>query len=134
MLTFCTHMARFWWILFWGRYINALWRSSIPSKAIVFACRLFWQRLPTREALARRGIISSDQGVCCVFCFCHNESVNHLFFACSFSYGVWPLIHAWLGIDGVSHVESVNHFLQQSGFFKYKHLRKVRYLIRCAVV
>lgn len=35
-----------------------------------------------------------------------------------FFYRVWSLIFTWLGIDGVSHLDGINHFLQHGSFLK----------------
>ncbi|XP_059310884.1 uncharacterized protein LOC132062306 [Lycium ferocissimum] len=52
-------------------------------------------RLLTRDRLASWGI---TQDVICPLCNVENESANHLFFACTFSEGIWAKILAWQGI------------------------------------
>lgn len=49
---------------FWGKTYEALWRCSIPSKISMFVWKLLWQKLATRDALVRRGIISTPHGTC----------------------------------------------------------------------
>lgn len=72
-----------------SRSLKALWRTSIPSKVVVFVWRLLLERLPTRDALLRRGIISAYHNICCVFCFANDESVSDVFFSCPFAYNIW---------------------------------------------
>lgn len=117
-----------------GQAFEALWRCSLQSKILVFAWKLLWQRLPTRDALSRRGILSSPHESCCVFCFRMDESISHLFFECPFSYNLWNSILAWLGFEGVHHYDCISNFFHFGGFFRGKKLKKVRYLMWCAVV
>jgi len=39
---------------------KVLWHKDIPLKIVLFAWRLFRDRLPTKDNLFRRGVISSD--------------------------------------------------------------------------
>jgi hypothetical protein len=43
--------------------------NDIPSKVGVFGWRLLLEKLPTRAALASRGILSNIRDLPCVFCF-----------------------------------------------------------------
>ncbi|PNX80416.1 hypothetical protein L195_g036415, partial [Trifolium pratense] len=76
---------------------SRLWKSDVPSKIIVFGWRLLLNRLPTRTALHRRGILSNPFESSCVFCFRHMEDETHLFFSCYFSKVVWCKVLNWLG-------------------------------------
>jgi hypothetical protein len=49
--------------------LQMLWENDIPSKVGVFGWRLLLEKLPTRAALASRGILSNIRDLPCVFCF-----------------------------------------------------------------
>jgi hypothetical protein len=44
-----------------------LWLNNVPSKITTFGWRLLLDKLPTREALFWKGIITNDQERSCVF-------------------------------------------------------------------
>jgi hypothetical protein len=43
------------------------------------------EKLPTREALYRKGVITNNHARCCVFCFQAEEIINHTFLHCRVS-------------------------------------------------
>ncbi|KAF1894783.1 hypothetical protein Lal_00021077 [Lupinus albus] len=46
-----------------------LWKSKAPLKVISFAWRLFLDRIPTRDALSRRGVsMINGGGASCTHC------------------------------------------------------------------
>jgi hypothetical protein len=59
-----------------------------------------WDRLPTKANLANRGIIPLEARLCVTRCG-HVEDVNHLFLSCPIFGALWPLVRAWLGVEGV---------------------------------
>ncbi|MCH80186.1 LINE-1 reverse transcriptase like, partial [Trifolium medium] len=48
--------------------VKRLWLNNVPSKVSIFGWRLLLERLPTREALHKRGIITSTNDALCVYC------------------------------------------------------------------
>jgi hypothetical protein len=44
------------------------WCTNDASKVSIFVWRLLIDKLPTREALFRKGIITNNLDTCCVFC------------------------------------------------------------------
>jgi len=58
--------------------MNDLWYKNIPSKVSLFAWRLFRNRLPTRDNLARRNILHNNDSACVADCG-NVETVQHLF-------------------------------------------------------
>jgi hypothetical protein len=77
--------------------INKLWGNDVSSKISIFGWRLLLQRLPTRRALNRRGILLNPLDLNCILCFGHIEDASHLFFSCPFNKGVWEAVFMWLG-------------------------------------
>ncbi|PNX71113.1 pantothenate synthetase [Trifolium pratense] len=109
--------------------LSRLWKSDVPSKINVFGWRLLLNRLPTRMALHRRGILSNPFELSCVFCFWHREDGAHLFFSCYFSKVVWRNVLKWLGLSSPLDVEGIDHFLLFGEFFKVKDKGHVRHLV-----
>ncbi|KAJ0601850.1 putative RNA-directed DNA polymerase [Helianthus annuus] len=72
------------------------WNKWCPIKVNFLTWRLFLNRLPTKEALARRNV----QIACtdCVFCEEAVESSDHLFAACRFVQGIWEEVFNWCRI------------------------------------
>jgi hypothetical protein len=93
---------------------NFLWLKAVPLKVLIFAWRLFLDRIPTRDKLfQRRVILISDQG--CVGNCGSNEVREHLFITCSFFGDLWKLVAGWLGISTVFHCQFFNHLHQFGG-------------------
>ncbi|KAK2427031.1 SKP1 protein 1B [Trifolium repens] len=76
---------------------NKLWKANVPSKVGIFGWRLLNDKLPTREALFRKGIITNSLETCCVFCQNVQEDIHHIFFTCSIAATVWDRIFRWMG-------------------------------------
>ncbi|PWA39255.1 reverse transcriptase domain, Reverse transcriptase zinc-binding domain protein [Artemisia annua] len=78
---------------------NALftWSKWVPIKCNIFMWRMLMDRIPTKQALARRNINCGD-GLC-TLCEDQEESVDHLFSACTIANGVWSGIARWLKLQ-----------------------------------
>jgi len=61
--------------------LKNVWKIDVPSKAKVMVWKLLQGRLASKDALARRGVMSTI--ICLVF-FAHN---------------VWSTINNWLGLN-----------------------------------
>ena len=91
--------------------LELIWHKKVPQKVYIFAWRLLRDRLPTKENLANRGIISMEVRLCIAGCG-HVEDLNHLFLSCPSSGVLWPLVQAWLGVEGVESQIISDYFLQ----------------------
>ncbi|KAF5784203.1 putative RNA-directed DNA polymerase [Helianthus annuus] len=69
------------------------WCSWVPLKCNIFVWRAELDRIPTVEALHRRGITVENPGCC--FCDEGADSVSHLFTSCPFSLRLWEKITLW---------------------------------------
>ncbi|KAK2414643.1 hypothetical protein QL285_037213 [Trifolium repens] len=78
--------------------LELMWKNNVPSKISIFGWRLLLEKLPTRDALFNKGIITSNIEKRCVFCSTHEESISHVFIHCSFSSTVWRKVLSWLGL------------------------------------
>lgn len=79
----------------------------------MFAWQLFRNRLPTRDNLARRGIIPNTEIACVADCGI-SESVQHLFLGCTLFNSVWQFVRKRIGIDFVASNNINHHFVQLS--------------------
>jgi len=76
---------------------SSIWHKDVPLKVVVFAWRLFRDRLPTKDNLLRRGVITHDSRMCVAGCD-FVESSSHLFLHCNIFGSVWHLIYSWIWI------------------------------------
>jgi hypothetical protein len=81
--------------------MELIWHKQVPLKVYILAWRLLRDRLPTKSNLADRGITSG-----------HVENVNHMFLSCPIFGALWPMVQAWLGVEGVDSHAISDHFVQ----------------------
>ncbi|GAU48696.1 hypothetical protein TSUD_186890 [Trifolium subterraneum] len=77
-----------------------LWLKPVPLKVNIFVCRLFFNRLPTKDNLHKRGVLDSTQLLCATSCG-KVEDRDHLFFQCEVYGRIWLLVSKWLGFDSI---------------------------------
>lgn len=89
--------------------------KQVPLKMSIFAWRFLRGRLPTKNNLVRRGLLSAEEAGCVAGCG-HDESMSHLFIHCE-SYGaLWRHIRSWIGVSGVEPYDISEHL------FRFIHL------------
>jgi hypothetical protein len=109
--------------------LKSVWLNNVPSKVSIFGWRLLLEKLPTREALFNKGILTSNHERCCVFCFKEPEDINHIFFNCNVSGEVWSTIFRWMG-DQVNPCGSIcDHFLLSGDSLKAINNKRSRHVI-----
>jgi hypothetical protein len=91
-----------------------IWNKSIPSKVSCLVCRLFQNKIATKDNLFRRGDISQGSLLCCSGCGTE-ESIFHLFFECPFFAGIWYHISSWMGISTALHKDGMDRLEQFEG-------------------
>ena len=91
---------------------HQLWDIKIPPRALSFAWRLLWDRLPTKDNLSRRQI-QTDSDLC-PFCHSQPESASHLFFTCDKVLPLWWKFFSWVKEVRVIHCRLMDNFLQHS--------------------
>jgi hypothetical protein len=106
-----------------------LWFNNIPSKVSIFGWMLLLEKLPTKEALYNKGIITNTHERCCVFCFNEVEDIHHIFFTCTVSSLIWSKVFRWMGVNPISFVDISNHFTLFGDLLKGGHYKKFRHLI-----
>lgn len=111
-----------------------IWKNDAPSKVLIFTWRVLLERVATRDALSRRGILHSQNDLCCVLCFRENESVEHLFLACNVVKSIWSQVFSWMGVPIVEPEDVISHFVEFGKMVKGRKQKGVKHLIWMAVV
>ncbi|KAL1569950.1 hypothetical protein AAHA92_01362 [Salvia divinorum] len=76
---------------FWAKYV---WKDFVPPKYSFTTWLAIRGRLSTKDRL----VFVDDLDTTCQLCGRQDESVDHLFFKCPKTWGVWGKILEWLGI------------------------------------
>jgi len=104
--------------------VDDVWHKHVPSKVSLLAWRLLRNRLPTKDNLAHRGILHSNDTTCVDGC-ASTESTTHLFLHCNFLGDLWSNVFNWLGISSVPVGELQRHFTRftkMAGMPFFSHL------------
>lgn len=81
-----------------GSEFKWLWKKFAPFKASTITWRLMWNRLPTRDNLLKKKVLTS-----------------HLFITCIMVHTVWSEIYKWCKVAVVMRSGVREHFLHNSG-------------------
>ncbi|GLT59681.1 hypothetical protein SLA2020_324880 [Shorea laevis] len=104
--------------------INLIWKSTAPLKVAALAWRAFFDRLPTKTNLARRGIIMVRAEIMCSWCSTEEESLDHLFFKCLYSWKIWTYCYTWWNFSLAAQVNVQRHYEQHMGLIQKKELKE----------
>lgn len=63
-----------------SKALSILWILPAPFSIKTFGWRSFFNRLPSKDKLLSRGVISSSNDLLCVLCNSYDENMDHLFF------------------------------------------------------
>lgn len=107
--------------------VPKIWKCDVPTKVQILTWKTLLYRLPTRDALARRGIITNVHELSCVLCFGVAETVDHLFCSCATSGRIWEAVMAWLGLPRVAEEEVNSHFFCFGQRLKGRKLKRVKF-------
>lgn len=111
-----------------------LWKTNVPTKAKVLVWRLFIDRLPTRDALVRRGVITPGAETRCVCCLREEECANHLFFGCNRTKYAWRRILAWAGVADLNETDAVMHFCRFGQQLMGRKLKRLKFVLWIATI
>lgn len=78
----------------------------------VFGWRMMLNRLPTRDHLARRGILHSAHENACILCFEEEENLSHMFFQCRISTRIWNKVYQWMEMKVLMETECVDNYIR----------------------
>lgn len=95
--------------------VSSLWHKDFPLKVVLFAWRLFRDRLSSNVNLFRGGVLDQNSLECVAGCG-SAESSAHLFLHCNFFGYVCDLIYGWLGISMAAPQFLSDHLIQFSNF------------------
>ena len=98
-----------------GSSEKLIWHSQVPLKMYVLAWRLLRDRLPTKNNLLSRDIISSANSFCLAGCD-QVEIVQHLFLHCNLSSSLWQQVRFWIGVSGIDHQSIWAHLVQFTNY------------------
>jgi len=90
---------------------SSIWNKDVPLKVVLFAWRLFRDRLPTKMNLLRRGVIANEARLCIAGCG-SEETSDHLFLHCNIYGSIWYTIYRWLNLSSVLPFTVGDHFNQ----------------------
>ena len=93
-----------------GRTFKLIWKLKIPPRAAIFSWRHLKDRLPTRDNLLRRNV--AIQEAVCPLCGQVQEEVDHLFFNCKKTIGLWWESMRWIQVVGPLPASPASHFVQ----------------------
>jgi len=93
--------------------VSDLWHKDVPLKVVLFAWRLFRDKLPTKDNLHRRGVLDHDSRLCVAGCG-SIETSQHLLLHCNIFGSVWYFIYRWIGISAGVPAQVLHHFHQFS--------------------
>jgi len=85
--------------------VCSLWHKDVPLKVVLFAWRMFRDRLPTKNNLHRRMCVSGCGST---------ETSNHLFLHCNIFGSIWHFINRWSGTSAAAPFYVSDHFNQFS--------------------
>lgn len=86
-----------------------LWRSSVPSKVIMFSWTLLLNKIPMRANIAIRNVLPPNGSTSCAWCERGVESSNHLFLHCDVAGVVWRRIEEWVELNFITPIDVFIH-------------------------
>ena len=111
-----------------------LWKNNAPSKILIFAWRVLINKIATRDALSRRGVLRDDADRRCVLCSSEDETIKHIFLDCRVAKKIWQQVCLWLDVPIVEGEDIQAHFMAFGKLIKGKKQKRVKHLIWMAVI
>ncbi|XP_058726906.1 uncharacterized protein LOC131598307 [Vicia villosa] len=100
-----------------------IWKLDAPLKVKAFGWRCFINKLPTKDSLLNKGIISNTSNMECVFCADYNESLLHSFLSCRNAGVVWREMAEWIGLPFKVGFDFKEWFIYWSSFCRSKKVK-----------
>jgi len=111
------------------RVFSRLWKSPAPSKVLAFSWKVFHKRLPTRDNLRFRNVLTAEVPISCVMCDSEVETAHHLFLHCEVATNVWKAIMRWFDCSFLMPSDFFIHWECWSGMERNKKIRKGLWLV-----
>jgi len=90
---------------------NLIWHQQVPLNVSIFAWRLIWNSLSSKDNLVECDIISLETQHCVSGCG-SIKTAQHLFLSCPCFGSLWGLVRAWLNISAADPFHLQDHFIQ----------------------
>jgi len=90
---------------------NFIWHKQVSLKVSILAWRLICYKLPTKDNLVTRNIISHGSQFCVTGCD-GLETVHHLFLSYPVFVPLWSMVSSWIGISSAD-LDSLHDHLGQ---------------------
>ena len=103
-------------------------------KVVVFSWKALHNRIPTKDNLRIRNVLSPETSTICMWCGRVDESVVHLFLHCDLAMGVWWKVMRWWNFSFVTPLNLFVHWAVWNGVETRKKLKKVLRLVWHATV
>lgn len=111
-----------------------LWKSSAPSKVLVFSWTLLLDRIPTKANLDKRRMLDEDVSRCCCFCDNEGETSIHLFLHCDVVCKVWLRVMRWFEVSMLTPPNLFIHLNGWTNAVRGKNLRRGAWIIWHATI
>jgi hypothetical protein len=111
-----------------SRDLLVAWNELVPLKVAVLVWRLLQNKVPTKDNLVKRGILSETQTSCPFGCG-KEETISHVFFECTAAAEVWQEILRWLKIKTALHNTTLQNYYQFAGLIAKGRVRIERFSV-----
>ncbi|XP_058764274.1 uncharacterized protein LOC131637688 [Vicia villosa] len=105
------------------KVFERLWRIKIPFRTKAFGWRCLWNRIATKDMLAKRGIVSIASDISCCFCFRYEESIQHILLSCPLAKKICEDVGEWLRVTAVTELSLSHSFNFWFEFFSSKKVK-----------
>jgi hypothetical protein len=105
-----------------------VWNDLIPLKVSVLVWRLMQNRIPTKDNLVKRGVLTESQKLCSFGCG-KEENASHVFYECKLAAEVWQQVLKWLNISSALQNTALSNFLQFKGLIASGRVRTDRFSV-----
>ncbi|KAL9686643.1 hypothetical protein QQ045_031036 [Rhodiola kirilowii] len=81
----------------WDTLTFQVWSGLAPPKVEMLVWRLYHDSLPTKDNLARKGVLNASHNLNCDLCNHQLESADHVLLQCKWSWSLWTWCIRWWG-------------------------------------
>lgn len=114
--------------LFESTVLPKVWKCARFPKKLAISWRLLLNRLSTKVALVRRGILLAGDSLLCPLCLKESECIDHLSFDCLVINLVWIKVYDWLGVSVVL-PSTCRELFRHNSLLAGRKSRKLTYII-----
>ena len=82
----------------WDLYFSSIYYTTLEKYSREFQFKVIHRYLPVNSVLYKWKLVDSER---CTYCFIHKETLDHLFYECSYAKNLFYKIEEWLKNTGV---------------------------------